>query len=142
MLSNASLVASGKLKLFTKPNGKGGCSIKDTIPSIYKADIRHVYHPCTKWVYSSRDCFEWLVEFAVKLNEEKIYRTSRSHASVDVVKACRKYCRLLPHHGLLPFAQAMPDTYRSSNAIKAYRRFYIEDKAHLLQYTRRFLLVG
>lgn len=137
MLSTASHVASGKLKLFTKPNGRGGCTVKGTLPFIYKPDIRHMFHPCTVWAYSSRECFDWLVEFALKLNEEKIYRTGKSHASSEVVRACAKYYKGLPDIGILPFAQAMPEQYRRRNAVKAYRSYYIECKAHLLDYTRR-----
>jgi len=138
MLSTASHVAKGKLKLFTKPNGKRGCKvISTTLSSIYKPDLRHVYHPCTEWAYSSRDCFEWLVEFALASNGEKIYRTNKSHASAEIVKACAKFAKLLPDNGFTNFAQAMPDKFKSKSAVKAYRDYYIEDKAYLLTYTRR-----
>lgn len=137
MLSTASYVASGKLKLFDNGNKKGHC-ISGALSRIYKPDIRHLRHKCTVWTYESRDNFEWLVELALRLNEEKIYRTGRYHASTDVVKACERYGKYLPEIGLTPFAQAMPEEIRlKSNPVKAYRRYYISDKKHLLEYTRR-----
>lgn len=36
-----------------------------------------------------------------------------------------------------PFAQAIPEVYRNDNVVAAYRAYYIGEKKHLHQWTRR-----
>lgn len=137
MLSTAAHIASGKLRVFEKPNGKKGHCASGALSCIYRPDIRHLHHKCTEWVYESRDNFDWTVELATALHAEKLYRTGRGHASIDIVRKCIQYRKGLPSSGLTPFALAMPDELQSRSATRSYRRYYIEGKAHLLEYTRR-----
>jgi hypothetical protein len=39
--------------------------------------------------------------------------------------------------GLTKFAQAMPEYCRRLDAVEAYRNYYIQEKKHILKYTRR-----
>ena len=137
MLSTAAHVATGRCRVFIKANGKKGYLEKGSLSRIYSVDRSHIFHPCTEWAYSSRECFEWLTELSLALESEKIYRTGTGNKAADVIRKCIKYGKQLPSLGLLPFAQAMPDEFRSKNHVTAYRRFYVQDKAHLLEYTRR-----
>ena len=43
---------------------------------------------------------------------------------------------LIPNGALTPFAQAMPDEYKSANAIDAYRRYYIMEKAYFAKWDK------
>jgi hypothetical protein len=35
------------------------------------------------------------------------------------------------------FAQAMPDFYKQSNSVSAYRQYYFQEKSHLFKWTKR-----
>ena len=85
-------------------------------------------HPCSIWVRSSMDNYEYLYTLALALNDEYGYRYGKSHRSVrDVVLQLPNIT--LPRNGLSPFAQAMPDELQGPDAIAAYRRYYCRDKA-------------
>ena len=98
----------------------------------------HARHPCTLWVAESRDNFEWLAELAVALNREFRFRYERDqdHASIEVLRQIEgmRYARA----GLTEFAQAMPDEYKvPGDAVAAYRRFYLGEKAAFATWKRR-----
>ena len=85
-------------------------------------------HPCSVWVRSSLDNYEYLYTLALALNDEYGFRYGKSHKSVhDVILQLPDIN--LPRCGLSPFAQAMPDELKGPNAIIAYRKFYHKDKA-------------
>jgi len=80
----------------------------------------------------------WLRRLALALNDEYRYRYRRDfdHKSAEVVRS------LLPPYladlGLTEFAQVMPEKYRvPGDAVLAYRRFYVGEKAHFAAWTRR-----
>lgn len=98
----------------------------------------HAKHPCTLWVGESWDNFQWLAELAVELNREYRFRygRERDHASIAVLRRIEglRY----ESAGLTPFAQAMPDEYKApGDAVTAYRRFYLGEKAAFATWTRR-----
>ena len=98
----------------------------------------HVKHPCVLWVEESFDNFLWLKDLTLLLNDEYRYRFDRAqdHASMRVLPLISRY--RYERCGLTPFAQAMPDPYKvPGDAVSAYRRFYIGDKAHFARWTRR-----
>lgn len=98
--------------------------------------LSHYNHPCAVWARTSLDNFEWLHCYAHALNDEYGYRYGgKSHKSLEVVN--RLPTPNLPRIGLTPFVQAMPDDYKSDNAVDAYRAYYIGDKSHLAAWKHR-----
>lgn len=97
--------------------------------------LTHYNHPCAVWARSSLDNFEWLHCYANALNDEYGYRYGKSHKSLTVVN--RLPAPNIPRRGLLPFAQAMPDEYKTHDAVEAYRAYYRADKAHLASWKHR-----
>ncbi|WP_210394765.1 pyrimidine dimer DNA glycosylase/endonuclease V [Motiliproteus sediminis] len=90
----------------------------------------HVHHPCVRWAGESLSNYLWLAELATALNREfcRRYARPRDHASMAPLRQIER-CSL-PERGLTPFAQAMPEQYRvAGDAVAAYRRFYLADKA-------------
>ena len=93
-------------------------------------------HPCSVWVRSSLDNYEYLYTLALALNDEYGYRYGKSHKSVhDVILHLPDI--VIPSNGLTPFAQAMPDELKGDDAVEAYRRFYHKDKATFASWKRR-----
>ncbi|WP_206045351.1 hypothetical protein [Oceanicoccus sagamiensis] len=109
---------------------------KKAIATPYKST--HIKHPCVLWAEQSYDNFEWLCYLTQALNTEYRWRYNKpkDHASIAVLKAIEPH--RFERNGLLPFAQAMPDSYKQpDNAVAAYRQFYCQDKASFARWTKR-----
>jgi hypothetical protein len=116
---------------------------KATQPSIEERTFTrflpsHPNHPCTIWVRSSMDNFEWTFNYGDALNSEYCYRYNHltNHKSFDAMRRLPA-----PNHlkrlGQTPHAQAMPDAYKGDDAVEAYRKYYINDKAAIASWKRR-----
>ena len=108
----------------------------------------HVNHPCSIWVRESFD--NWSYVFTLMLDLEREwqhrYQHDKYHASVSklveaagtdlsISKLAAKY---LPNMPWTPPALAMPEYCKVPNdPVASYRKYYIEEKQHLLQYTNR-----
>ena len=98
----------------------------------------HVHHPCTLWVGESLANWKWLRILALRLNQEYRFRFNqrKDHSSAVVARAL--LTPPLRDVGLTEFAQAMSDAYKvPGDAVRAYRRFYIAEKAHFATWTKR-----
>lgn len=90
----------------------------------------HRNHPCAIWVRESIGNVMWLRELLKHLGMEYRQRYGKEHRSVAVgLLAARRLTRCLPIRPRTPFVLAMPDQYRSGDAVAAYRAYYIADKA-------------
>lgn len=96
---------------------------------IYK--ISHKNHPVSIWIRTSLENYLWACDMATAMHDEWRYRyghpDTKCHASYRVVQLLRKYAPwadCFPQQGLTPFAQAMPNDYKSLCAVEAYRKYY------------------
>ena len=95
-------------------------------------------HPCTIWVRSSLDNFEWTHCYGNALNEEYYYRYNKRHKSVEEVINQLPEPQNLPRKGFTTFGLAMPDVLKDyDNPIQSYRDFYHLDKATFAVWTGR-----
>jgi hypothetical protein len=99
--------------------------------------LTHKNHPCTIWARKSLSNYKWLKTLTTLLNAEYRYRYDKNinHKSYDMVLTLPT--PKLPDIGLTPFAQAMPEQYRNTDAVKAYRDYYINEKSSFLTWTKR-----
>lgn len=90
----------------------------------------HLNHPCTIWTRASQENLNWLLSHAKELNLQYKIRYGKLHnhksweVIKDVIKNSREWVSMLPDIGPTPFAQAMPEEFRSPNAVQAYRAYY------------------
>jgi hypothetical protein len=92
-------------------------------PAIYK--ISNKNHPCNIWLRESKSNYHWLWELATGLVEEYHLRYgSKTHKTEAVLDVLREAPVNAPAVGLTPFAQAMPDEYKSECPVTAYRGYY------------------
>ena len=97
--------------------------------------LTHANHPCAKWVRESLSNWLWLQEATYALCAEYTHRYGREHACLSKVRQYE-----IPHLcdiGLTPFAEAMPDQYKNTNVIIAYRDYYNGEKQHLFAWKNR-----
>lgn len=97
----------------------------------------HVNHPCSKWTRESIDNYIWLLKLTRALLDEYNYRYIKKHKSEVVYEWCKDNLPKVPNIGLTKFAQAMPDKYKHTNPVIAYRMYYHFDKQHLKKYKGR-----
>lgn len=105
----------------------------------------HYNHPCSKWTRESLVNFFWLMQHAWALSYEYRYRFGRMHAS-EAVLFWLEHKDPLPfrvfetaqeeHAKNLHFVQAMPERYRGSNVVAAYRRYYAAEKSRFAKWER------
>jgi hypothetical protein len=86
--------------------------------------ITHVNHPCTVWTRQTIENFNWLLECTDELCLEFERRWKHQPSIKKIVNWMRENPPKLPSSTLTPFAQAMPDCYKNSNAPEAYREYY------------------
>ena len=95
-------------------------------------------HPCTIWVRSSLDNFEWTHCYGNALNEEYYYRYGKRHKSVEEVINKLPEPVNMPRKGFTTFGLAMPDVLKDyDNPIQVYRDYYHLDKATFASWTGR-----
>jgi len=100
---------------------------------LYK--LAHKNHPVTIWCRKSKQNFLWTLELIDELHNEWKYRYNHPENKVhksylvaqilkDNIPSDDKFEQL----ELTPFAQAMPDKYKSVDAILAYRNYYMSEE--------------
>lgn len=119
------------------PDFSGAPCAKGATTGGYKKS--HMNHPCAKWVRLSLTNYVWLATLGLELLREYEFRYGgKTHA-------CGAHIKWLYSHapaGLMDLgwyepAKAMPDIYKSHDAVSSYRRYYIGAKSGILTYTRR-----
>lgn len=105
-------------------------------PRTKKGTIRkHSYynHPCSIWVRESRENMRWVIEWAKRLDEERMIRfnSEREHFTLSFIRWCENNIQesLVPEGRLTKFTQCMEDEFKHPDSIIAYRNYYRYDKA-------------
>ena len=111
----------------------------------YTGQASHLNHPCTIWVRSSLDNYNWTYNYAASLEAERKFRYPdgvKFHRGLNLVDKLPDIN--LKDAGLTPFALAMkamaedrPDLYFPDDAIRSYRNFYMYDKASFASWKYR-----
>lgn len=97
----------------------------------------HINHPCAIWVRKTRDNYIWTSNLLYWLLEEYTHRYNKVH------KVKEMYDELVfnPKNIIDSFfttpALAMPDEYKNSDPVEAYRNYYIGEKRHIAKWTNR-----
>jgi hypothetical protein len=100
----------------------------------------HKNHPCVKWARKCFENYQWLSRHAIGLLVEYTHRYGKHHKSGEVITKCCWAPDSVPINGEMTSpSQAMPDEYRDSDPVVAYRKYYIEDKMKNIdcRWTRR-----
>jgi hypothetical protein len=99
----------------------------------------HRNHPCTIFTRTSKENFQFVVDYVFALSEENIVRYDKVHASSLLLKwvETNKHLLSFPKTKLTDFALAMPDQYKTSDPVMSYRQYYLSEKNHLFKWTNR-----
>lgn len=105
----------------------------------------HQNHPSAIWARASSENYRWLVRLLRALCDEYHYRYGQhkrnpTHHKV-VNSGLLNQLETLPENitddAQTEFPQCMPDEYKDDDVVKAYRKYYLGEKANILIYTTR-----
>jgi hypothetical protein len=104
--------------------------------SLYNAT--HINHPCAIWARESINNYMWLYELFVALCNEYTFRYGKIHKTDTLLRqALRAAPASISNSDFTPPAQAMPEQYKHSDPVVAYRQYYIGAKSAFAKWTRR-----
>lgn len=91
---------------------------------LYKAT--HVNHPSCIWTRESSENYLWLYEHFGALCTEYFHRYGREHLTQTKLRAVLSILpKNIKRRAMTPMKLAMPDEYRSSDAVESYRNYYV-----------------
>ena len=83
-------------------------------------------HPVTRWVGETRGNYDWTFQHVMELSREYTRRYDKIHACHHKIAGdlYQGLAHLIPPGSVTDFALAMPEDYKSDNAILSYREYY------------------
>jgi hypothetical protein len=132
LLSTAHHVLDGE-PVMTKGKKKEYKTFSNGNMSICRCTM--INHPCTIWTRETRANYLWLWKHAYSLCKEYTRRYGKVHVMEKMLMdELYDPPANITKGKLTPFAQAMPDQYRNSDAVIAYRNYYINEKARFAKW--------
>lgn len=98
---------------------------------LYK--ISHPHHPSTKWVASSINNWNWLLELGMNLTKEFAIRYNKIHATQPRYEWMNKN---LSNDPWTPPPVAQPLIYKKSDPIESHRNFYFNEKVSFAKWDK------
>jgi hypothetical protein len=99
----------------------------------------HMNHPCAKWVRETLQNYRWLVRLAKELVKQYRWRygAEKTHACEAHLARLAEHEPAVPDTGEMTLPRmAMPDEFKQSDPVLAYREYYRKAKTHILQYRK------
>lgn len=110
-------------------------------PLTQKGNIRgysYYNHKCSVWARKTIGNFNWLLDHARCLVNEKLYRTSKEHFSSTFIAWCIDNSPdVVPIGNITTPALAIKDYPDLGDPVTTYRNYYNKDKKHLFKWTKR-----
>lgn len=100
----------------------------------------HEKHPCVLWCGKNISNFCYCIELSEALYNEYQYRYNKPEKHTrakQIIDYFKMIIPALPCEPLSLFAQAIPEQYKSDNAVESYREYYRKEKSHLFKWTKR-----
>ena len=115
----------------------------ETNQRLYKR--AHKNHPVTIWCRKSKANFIWVLDLIEELHNEWKYRyghpETKTHKSYLISLILRENIpsdEKFEEIGLTPFALAMPEKYKTNDAVESYKNYYMsEEKQKIASWKKR-----
>jgi hypothetical protein len=92
------------------------------------------HHPCSLWLYESLSNVKWLLDHALGLCQEYEKRFNKQHACLksllQVFESTDTEVKEISSSPHTPFALAMPEQYKSNDAVNSYRNYLMSEKGY------------
>jgi hypothetical protein len=102
----------------------------------------HMNHPCAIWTRESRSNYVWLCQLGMALCYEYTLRYGKVHKTQGHIVWLTANVPSIPDVGVSEIRLAMPDEYKLPHPVKAYQKYYLENKHKIrgiVKYTCRSL---
>ena len=130
------MIVEGCQMLSTNHRLSGSPTVYTIHMNLYKQAFAN--HPCTVWARQTKENYMWLADHTLELCQEYTRRYGKVHSCEEMAKWFSMYYPLkTPDGDLTSFAQAMPDKYKAENAVKAYRNYYLGEKARFARWKEK-----
>jgi hypothetical protein len=94
-----------------------------------------INHPCSIWTRENRSNYMWLWKHAHALTNQYTIRYNKIHSMESMLmEGLYNPPTKISKGKITPFVQAMPDQYKDENAVVAYRKYYIFEKARFAKW--------
>lgn len=93
-------------------------------------------HPCTVWAGDTQANYYWLGLHGLNLCNEFTLRFKKRHVCHSKLDHIMDMYDMVPNGKMTPFAQAMPDEYKDSSAVTAYRNYYLNEKRYFAKWEK------
>jgi hypothetical protein len=99
----------------------------------------HINHPSAIFTRASSENFQFVIDYVEALSEENVFRYGKIHKSSMLLKWVddNRHLMTFPKVKMTEFALAMPEKYKDSDAVKAYRKYYVGEKQHIFNWKNR-----
>jgi hypothetical protein len=108
---------------------------KWVVPNAIMYQVAHAQHPCSVWARANQNNYRWLFDLFEATLTEYTRRYRKTHSAARLVPHLFPRPKNIPWGNLTDFAQAMPEEYKHEDAVEAYRRFYVGEKARFARWT-------
>ena len=125
---------------YNNPDLIGGIEVYGKVlPSNILAKPAFLNHPCSKWASTSSGNYYWLHELSLELLKEYTFRFGRVHALSSKLHALEEVPFMPLDRAGTPPPLCMPAYIKEStpDPVTAYRLYYLLEKRHLAEWTRR-----
>lgn len=97
----------------------------------------NIKNPAVIWANESLSNYMWLMRMLYYQTREYTVRYGKRHKTELVHEWLRDNKPLIKDIGLTPFPLIMPDKYKTNDTVESYRNYYLGEKKHILNYTKR-----
>jgi hypothetical protein len=98
--------------------------------------IGYKSHPCTQWAMKSLENYNWLCDLNMKMCKEYTSRYVKKNVGEDITSWYQQNPPVLESSKMTPFALAMPDNLKTSDAVHSYRLYYASYKAYFAKWKK------
>jgi hypothetical protein len=132
LLSTAHRILDGELTFYIGKNGRNKKHWQ--LPDNYREQNLYLAgyynHKCNVWVRESKANYLWLYNLFCALCEEFRLRYKHTHATSSLIPILYYPPSNIADKEMTPLPLAMPDTYKTNDALTSYRSYYIHEKAY------------
>ena len=102
---------------------------------IYK--LAHKNHPSSVWARSSTENYSWLYRHFLALSDEFYKRYGKKHLSDKKFSFALSHLpKNVPYGEFTEPPQCMPDEYKQSDTVSAYRAYYSGEKRYMARWDK------
>jgi hypothetical protein len=99
--------------------------------------LTHKHHPLTKWCAENIANFEYALNLGLELCKEYTFRYYKIHKCQSILESFLILKYSIPDGKLTAFKLCMPEIYHTEDAVESYRRYYLKEKRHISNWSRR-----